>query len=77
MDSVTFELDFWTVNHVSDYLGICAKTVYQLKETIPGYFKIGGRIMFNRRTLIKHTTGHDPKPATPNLPVGSSNRHDI
>lgn len=51
---------FYSVKEMASILGIAERSVYRIKEQIPGYVKIGGQVLFNRRTFHHRTKGHEP-----------------
>lgn len=64
-----------TVDEIADYLGKCVAWVYRNKTEIPGYYKIGKSIFFNRKTFMAHCEGVTP--AEPVLVVDDVGRHGI
>ena len=46
------ERPYMSVAEVSALLGRCNKWVYLNKDKIPGYFKLGNSIFFDRQKLI-------------------------
>ena len=45
---------YLTVDEVADFLRKSSKWVYTKKQQIPGYFKLGGSIFFDREILESH-----------------------
>ena len=45
---------YLTVDEVADFLRKSPKWVYTKKRQIPGYFKLGGSIFFDREILLSH-----------------------
>jgi excisionase family DNA binding protein len=45
--------NFLSVKEVSSLLGISEKTVYRMKAEIPGYFRLGSMIFFDKELLLE------------------------
>lgn len=65
---------FYSVGEMAIILGIDQRSVYRLKEKIPGYNKLGGRIYYNRSTFHKATLGTQ-EPVDEVMPVGD--KHNL
>jgi len=66
-----------TVNEVADYLGKCVAWVYRNQLFIPGYYKIGKSIFFNRQTFMKYCAGNTPPTKNPNSDTFDEGVHGL
>ncbi len=67
---------YLTVDEVAGFLRKSSKWVYTKKEKIPGFFKIGGSIFFDREILQTHLKELAFKP-TPKVSRNSRDKHGL
>ena len=65
---------FFTVAEVADLLGITERSVYRLKDKVPGYVKVGGLVRYRKTTFMRATQGTE-EPAGMVSPI--SDRHGL
>jgi hypothetical protein len=65
-----------TVDEVAIFLRKSSKWVYTQKDQIPGYFKLGGSIFFDREILVKHLKELAAKP-TPKVSRSRTDKHGL
>ena len=67
---------YLTVDEVAEFLRKSSKWVYTKKQQIPGYFKLGGSIFFDREILQAHLKELAFKP-TPKVSRNPSDKHGL
>ena len=57
--------EYWSVDELADFLGVCPKTIYPEVPTLPGAFKINGkgRWFIDKEMVIAHFKDLASKPA--------------
>jgi excisionase family DNA binding protein len=66
-------VNFYTVKEVASYLGVSEKWVYRHRDLVPGHFKLGSLLLFDRRILEEEIAKRAKQSAKPVTKGGASN----